>query len=531
MNKSSSQVLVAPQNLAASVGKNTLFGIFCNLSQVGTRLITVPIVIHHLGLDGYGIWNIIMVTATYMRFGSVGVKCAFQKYVAEATGNGDYDRASRLLSTGCLIMLLVSVVALVPVALFSHRIAMIAGIPQGFLVSSQGAISLLALIMTVANVGSAFESIVTGGHRIDLVRKFAMALTVAEALAIVIALRFGFGLFVMSAVMGASELLYILCCYGVSHQVVPQIRLRLQKFDPGLFKELFRFAGGYQLVSVFDILYASLLPFAILRSFGATSAGVYAVVTRVVTAATLFHEAFLPPILSGGTMVYASGNADRMGAFLTKAFKATLVLSLLPLGFVATFGTTLAYAWTGETAPASHMAFALVCIRCMFSAFSLLALVLYRASGKTVLDNVRQVLRILVVLGVVFLAPKLGFYGVLAGMTVAELFGMLFMFFALSDTFHAFQTRLLLPDALRLIAAGAVIIGAGVIASYLPVPGDFGGHTLAIITLAKVLFVCLLISWPALVSMGAVTRAEGIAIVSAVIPPRYAAKMFLGSRN
>src|SRR5262245_65166732 len=115
MSKGSSQILIAPQNLAATVGKNTLFGIFCNLSQVATRLVTVPIVIHHLGLDGYGIWNIIMVTATYMRFGTVGVKCAFQKYVAEATGNGDYDRASRLLSTGCLIMLLVSVFALVPV--------------------------------------------------------------------------------------------------------------------------------------------------------------------------------------------------------------------------------------------------------------------------------------------------------------------------------------------------------------------------------------------------------------------------------
>src|SRR5207245_10289899 len=86
-------------NLAASIGKNTLFGMVSNVAQVGTRLVTVPIVIHHLGLGGYGIWNIIMMTATYMRFGSVGVKTAFQKYVAEATGNGDYEKASKLLST------------------------------------------------------------------------------------------------------------------------------------------------------------------------------------------------------------------------------------------------------------------------------------------------------------------------------------------------------------------------------------------------------------------------------------------------
>ena len=89
-------------NLVSTIGRSTLFGLVANVVQVLTRLVTVPIVIHHLGLGGYGIWNVIMMTATYMRFGSVGIKTAFQKYVAEATGNGDYDRANRLLSTGPL---------------------------------------------------------------------------------------------------------------------------------------------------------------------------------------------------------------------------------------------------------------------------------------------------------------------------------------------------------------------------------------------------------------------------------------------
>src|SRR5450755_2329282 len=115
-------------NLAASIGKNTLFGMVSNVAQVGTRLVTVPIVIHHLGLGGYGIWNIIMMTATYMRFGSVGIKSAFQKYVAEATGSGDYETANKLLSTGCAVMSALSIVGLIPVALFSHGLARIAGV-------------------------------------------------------------------------------------------------------------------------------------------------------------------------------------------------------------------------------------------------------------------------------------------------------------------------------------------------------------------------------------------------------------------
>src|SRR5580704_6314809 len=115
--------------LASIIGRNTVFGVIANVVQVLTRLVTIPIVIHHLGLGGYGIWNVIMTTATYMRFGSVGSKTAFQKYVAEATGDGDYEKANRLLSTGCAVMFLLSVGGLIPVALFAHQIATFAGVP------------------------------------------------------------------------------------------------------------------------------------------------------------------------------------------------------------------------------------------------------------------------------------------------------------------------------------------------------------------------------------------------------------------
>ena len=131
----------------------------------------IPVVIAHLGLDGYGIWSIIMTTAAYMRFGSIGIKSAFQKYVAEAVAKDDYEATSRLLSTGCAIMLIVSTAGLIPAAIFSGRLAIASGIPPQFLASSTKAISLLALIMVISNIGAVYEAIVMGGHRIDLARK------------------------------------------------------------------------------------------------------------------------------------------------------------------------------------------------------------------------------------------------------------------------------------------------------------------------------------------------------------------------
>jgi O-antigen/teichoic acid export membrane protein len=438
--------------------------------------------------------------------------------VAEATGNGKYDRVNQLLSTGCAVLFVVSIAGLIPVALFSARIAAVVGVPHEFLRSSAGAISLLAVIMMMANVGSVFEAIVTGGHRIDLVRKFSTVLTIAEAVAIVLVLYFGYGLFAMAAVMGTSELIYVSCCYFASHRVVPEIRLGIEHISKDVLYELFRFAGSYQLVNVLEVLYASIIPLAVLKTFGADMSGVYAVVNRVVGCASVVQEAFLSPILSSGSMVFASGSAEKMQALVTKAFKVSLGLSLFPLGFIAVFGPTIAFAWTGQANPAFAGAFWLICIRALFAAFSLLALVLYRVSGKAILDNIRQVLRLVVLLGVALLSAKLGFYGVLAGLALSELIGMAFMLFALTHTFHLFRAKLLLPDTLRLTTAASVILAAGVIASYIPLPVDQGGRFSAALKLGEISLACLLVAWPSLVRTGAVSAAEGAVLFGAVFP-------------
>src|SRR5271154_3999034 len=113
-------------------------------------------------------------------------------------------------------MFVLSVVGLVPIAIFSRPLAHLAGVPPEFLKSAAGAITVLAFIMLMSNVGAAYEAIISGGHRIDLLRKVSTILSIAEAVAIVIALHFGYGLFAMACVMGTSEFIYIAFCYVAS---------------------------------------------------------------------------------------------------------------------------------------------------------------------------------------------------------------------------------------------------------------------------------------------------------------------------
>jgi O-antigen/teichoic acid export membrane protein len=503
-------------HLAATIGKNTIFGILATAVQIGTRLVTVPVVISHLGLGGYGIWSIIMVTGAYMRFGSAGIKSAFQKYVAEATGNGDFETANKLVSTGSISMLAISLVGLVPIAFLSQRLAKASGVTPEFLHSAAASITVLAIIYAISNFGAAFEAIVMGGHRIDLTRKFNTVLSVCEAVAIILSLHLGYGLLAMTLVIGISELLYILFCYLVSHRVVPQMRISLANFSTQVFPELIRFAGSYQLVNVLELFYGAVLPVVILKFFGPDAAGVFAVTTRVVTSCLVAQDALVLPILSGGTMVFASGSPERIRLFLAKAFKVTLAASLPPLAFASVFGATLAFAWTGQNDPKFREAMWLVAAAALFKALSLLQLVLYRASGRALLDNIRQVIRIAVILTVAFFSKRLGFEGVLAGMAGAEFVGVIFMFYAMAHIFKSFSIRLFTSDAVKLLIATALIISTGAIVGLIRIPGDLPDRIAATLRLAAIGAGCMAAAWPALILTNSLSENEKQSLFNAI---------------
>lgn len=514
------EAVPSKRRLAATIGKNTIFGIVASAAQIGTRLFTIPVIIHYLGLGGYGIWSIIMVTAQYMRFGSAGIKSAFQKYVAEATGTGDFDTANKLVSTGSITMLIISVICLIPSIFFSQTIARMAHVPPQFLRSAAASIAVLTLTYAISNFGAAYEAIVMGGHRIDLTRKFNTVLTICEAVAILLVLHAGYGLLAMTLVMAISELIYIWCCYLVSHQVAPRMRVSISNFTTSVYGELIRFAGSYQLVNILELLYLAVLPVVILRFFGAEAAGMLALAGRLVMSALIAQDALVLPILSGGTMVFASQSAERIGNFLAKSFKVTFAAAVPPLAFVCAFGPRIIYSWTGETAPQFRVAIWLIALAALLKAVSLLQLVLYRASGKALLDNVRQVLRILVILTVAALARHLGFYGVLVGLVLAELVGVVFMFFAMATTFQAFSARIVTHDAVKISAATAIVIVAGGAAGMIPIGWSATERVMTTIKLAEIGFGCLVVAWPAMIITKAISSAERRTLVEAIVPGR-----------
>ncbi|MCZ2147208.1 MAG: lipopolysaccharide biosynthesis protein [Bryobacterales bacterium] len=488
--------------LAASIGRNTAFGFAASAVQVATRLVMLPVVIHHIGLDGYGIWSIVMATVGYMRFGSAGLRSAFQKYVAQAHVDGGIDTASKLLSTGAFTMSLISLLALLPLALYSRTLAQLSGVPPRFLSDTQHAITLLALIMILANFGGVFEGILMGSHRLDLTRQFHILVTISEALAIILLLHLGYGLFAMAITMAASEVAYVVCCALAARRIEPRISVSVVNVTPAVLKELARYALTYQCVNILEVLYGVLLPVTILKYFGTDTAGVYAVASRLVTVAMMGADALILPLLTGGTMMLASATSQRKNTFLRTCFTLYVAITVFPLGFVAAFGTPIIKLWAGRADPQFGTTIYLLSFTGFFSAISRLQLIFYRASGAALHDNIRQVFRLSILLLLTILGRSSTFSGVLTFLAAAEVLGVAYMFFAMARTFVFFRPHSLMPDTLKLLLAATAVVSVAAATAFFPVPLGVGERTLALLNVAEGLGVFLVTSWPALVVTG-----------------------------
>jgi len=479
-------------NKPSSVGKNTIFGVAASFTNVATRLITVPVVIHYLGLKGFGTWSIIMVVANYMRLGIAGAKSGFQKYVAEAMGNGKWDYANKLLSTGSVIIIIICILGLIPLAIFSRKLTMLLGVPAEFFTPVSRSIVFLGIAMVISNTGGVFQAVIMGVHRIDIVKIILIFFTVSEAIVIILLLVSGYGLFQMTVVMATSEVLRMLSYYLISQKVCPSIHIRLSFIDKNVIHELFRFVGSYQILNVLGIFYVSLLPLATLKLYGAEAAGLLALCERLVRITMVFPEALLLPLLTAGAFAHGSGSQQKVKTLVTKTFKFSTAVSIPLLCFLAFFGIFLVYAWTNTLNYSLQPILYGVTIATFFCSIARICMVLYRSMGGATKDVIWMLFRSgVMVVGIAIAGRNSEYFIILIGYVFAELTGALYMFY-ISTKRISLDLKIMMQNTFKIITGTLVAISVCVIVSkHLFSDAEISriSSTILVIVLASIYFI------------------------------------------
>jgi O-antigen/teichoic acid export membrane protein len=115
--------------------------------QVSTSLITIPLTIHYLGNERFGLWMTISSVLAMANFADFGIGNGVLNTVADAFGKNDYDRIRAAISSGFVVL---TAIGLLLLALFVSTLAWVSWADVFRVVSTQARAEATPALMVFA---------------------------------------------------------------------------------------------------------------------------------------------------------------------------------------------------------------------------------------------------------------------------------------------------------------------------------------------------------------------------------------------
>lgn len=225
--------------------RNTAYNA-CGRLWVGLVSVALtPYIVHHIGIERFGLWAIVGVITGYFGLLDLGVGTSFVKYIAQYSAAGDDDSLSRVLSTGTVFYLAFAVGLIV--------LAYFVVIPLGAFFKISSSLALEAVIVlwmgivifAGSAVGSVFTSFPLGVQRMDISYKLAFALSLVNIAGTIFFLKSGWGLPGLMINNTVLVVLNSLLSMAIMRRLAPAVRLSFALVDRKMLGQLLGF--GYKL--------------------------------------------------------------------------------------------------------------------------------------------------------------------------------------------------------------------------------------------------------------------------------------------
>lgn len=309
------------------IAKNTIFLYFRMIFIMAVSLYTSRIVLDVLGVEDYGIYNVVGGIVAMFGVLNVTMSSTTQRYMSFALGRNDFEALKRNFSTCILTHLLIAiiVVALVETVglwfLYNKMVIPPSRMNAAFWVLQCATASTAVVIMSVP-----FNADIIAHEKMSAFAYISI-LEVTLKLLIVFLLKFGgFDRLVMYAVlMFAIQLMIrvIYQWYCVRH--FGESRFRIE-FDGHLFREMLSFAGWNLWGNLASVMFTQGINLLLNVFFGPVVNAAKAVTDQVNGAVRQFAVNFQMAVNPQITKTYAAGDLQSMHSLIFSSSRITFFL-------------------------------------------------------------------------------------------------------------------------------------------------------------------------------------------------------------
>jgi len=318
------------------------------LVAIGTGLVLTPVLLHHLGVGGFGLWSVLSTGASYLGILDAGVATTLVSRVARLRASGEHHELESVLASAKAFYLASSVAVGIVVSLVVPFLGRLLDLGHTGVGPAQLALLLLGGSTVATFVASSGASTLFGGGRGDRLGLLTLALNTASRLGQVAVAAAGGSLV---GVVGVTTFASVVGALGVillARQTFPELSAPLRLARWATLVDVLRSGRRNATVAISGaisfqldtVVLGLILPIAMVTPYGIALR-----VTNLIRALATRGTDMLFPTLAH---THAKGDAERTFRVYSAALLATLAIALPAEVAVVALGPQLLRLWLGS---------------------------------------------------------------------------------------------------------------------------------------------------------------------------------------
>lgn len=332
------------------IAKNTIALYFRTFITMIVSLYTSRIMLQALGVDNYGINNVVGGIVAMNSLLTGAVSSSITRFITYALGEGDKERMKTVFSTSVNVMILMSIIAFIALEIIGvWFLSTKADIPDGRMVAAHWVLQCSIVTLVINLISQPYNATIIAHEHMSIYAYMSIA-DVTLKLVVCFAIKaFDGDRLILFALLNTGIALGMRLFYSwYCSKHFNESKYNYKLFDKSFFKEMSQFTGWYLVGNAVWVFNTQGLNMLINVFFGVALNAARGVAVTVTTAITSFVNNFTVAFIPQITKSYASKDMDRVLFLVFQGTKFTWFLIFIFIVPVFWEADTLLNLWLGE---------------------------------------------------------------------------------------------------------------------------------------------------------------------------------------
>jgi len=333
--------------LAVTLSKNVAFSLARVMANGLIALVLPAYLTHHMSVDTYGAWVLILQLGAFVSFLDLGIQTAVSKFVAEHDAKGDEVEAGRYASAGFAIMTLTGFLGvLLTLGLAWQVPRLFHKMPAALYGDVRLSVMLVGISLSFALVCSVFSAIFMGLQRYAVPMGIAILNRFSFAGAVLAAVFLHGSLAAMGTAVAVVNVATSLLQFVAWKKLIARVRLSVSMVNAPVLRQMARYCFLLAVWTV-GMVCVSGLDVTLVGHYAYGETAYYSIAVLPTNFMLVIMAAMLGPVIPASSALSTQRSPVEMGHLLARASRySTMFLLLTGLPLVV-YGLPILRIWVG----------------------------------------------------------------------------------------------------------------------------------------------------------------------------------------